>query len=120
LKGKHRADLRTVKNIEEERLNDIIFVVAQGDLVTFEPMGKMEKTFSSFPGTEETRIFSILSAIRLNPDIGKLNVVREPFCFKEILQDLGPARIKTKINVNRQKFVMDGNPLTPLMEEVEE
>jgi hypothetical protein len=120
LKGKHGADLCTVKNIEKERLNNIVFVVTQRDLVTFEPMGKMEKTFSSFPGAEETRIFSILSAIRLHPDIGELNVVREPLCFKEILQDLGPARIKTKVNVNRQKFIVDGNSLTPLMEEVEE
>jgi hypothetical protein len=93
LKRKHGADLGTVKNIEEKGLNDIIFVVTQGDLVTFEPVGNMEKTFSSFPGAKETRIFSILSAIRLNPDIGELNVVREPFCFKKILQDLGPTGI---------------------------
>jgi hypothetical protein len=100
LKGKHRADFRTVKNIKKESLNDIVFVVAQGDFVTFETMGNMKKTFSSFPGTEETRIFPILSAIRPNPDISELHMIRKPSCFKETLQDLGPTGIKTKVNVN--------------------
>jgi hypothetical protein len=75
--------------------------MTQGDLVTFETMGKTEKTFPSFPGTEETGIFSILRAIRLNPNLGELNVVREPFYFKEILQDLTLPGIKTEVNVNR-------------------
>jgi hypothetical protein len=85
LKGKHRADLGAIKNIEKQSLYDIVLVMSQGDLVAFETMGKAKKIFSSLPGTEETRIFSILSAVRPHPDIGELNVIREPFRFKEIL-----------------------------------
>jgi hypothetical protein len=75
--------------------------MSQGDLVAFETMGKAKKIFSSLPGTEEARIFSVLSAICPHPNIGELHVIREPFCFKEILQDLGPTGAKTEINVNR-------------------
>jgi hypothetical protein len=79
LKGKHGADLSTVKNIEKKGFDDIVLVMAKGNLVTFETMSKMEETFSPFPGTEETGVFPILGAIRSPPDIGELDVVREPF-----------------------------------------
>jgi hypothetical protein len=120
LNGKHRADLRAVENIEKKRLNDIVLVMPQRDLVAFETMGKTEKTFPSFPGTEKTRIFSILRAIRLHPDIRELDVPRESSCLKEIPQDLTLGRIKTEVNVNRQEFVMDGNSPASLMKEMEE
>jgi hypothetical protein len=94
--------------------------MTEGDLVTFETMGKMEQTFSSFPGTKETGVFAILRAVRPSPDIGELNVVRVPFRFKKILQDFGLPRIKAKVNVNREEFIMNGNSFAPFMEEVEE
>jgi hypothetical protein len=118
LKGKHGADLGAVENVQKQSLHDIVLVMSQGDLVASETVGKAKKTFSSLPGTEEARIFSILSAIGPHPDIGELHVKSEPFCFKEILQDLGPIGIKAKVNVNRQKFVMDGDAFASLMEKV--
>jgi hypothetical protein len=59
--------------------------MAEGDLVTFETMGEMEQTFSPFPRAEEAGIFPILRTIRPSPDIGELDVVRKPFCFKIFL-----------------------------------
>jgi hypothetical protein len=120
LKGNHRANLSAVENIEKKSLNDIVLVVTQGDLVAFETMGKTEKTFSSFPGAEETGILSILRAIRLRPDIGELHVVSEPRRFKEILQDLTLPGIETEVNVYGEKFVMNGNSFASPMKKVEE
>jgi len=119
LKGNHGTDLSAVKNIKEQGFNDIVFVMTEGDFVTFETMGEMEQAFSSFPGTEETGVFSILRTVRPYPDIRELNVIRESFHFKKILQDFGSIRVKAKVNVNWKKFVMDGNSLAPFMEEVE-
>ncbi len=59
--------------------------MAKGDLVTFETMGKMKQAFSPLPGTEKTRVFSILRAIRPSPDIREFNVIRESFRSKKIL-----------------------------------
>jgi len=120
LKGKHRADLRAVENIKKKRLNDIVLVMTQGDLVALEAMGKTEKPFPPFPGTEETRIFSILRAIRSPPDIRELDVTRQSSGLKETPQDLPLGRVKTEVDVNRQEFVMDGNSPASLMEEMEE
>jgi len=93
LKGNHGADFSAVKNIKEQGFNDIVFVMTEGDFVTFETMGEMEQAFSSFPGTEETGVFSILRTVRPYPDIRELNVIRESFHFKKILQDCYPPRI---------------------------
>jgi hypothetical protein len=116
LQGKHGADLGTVKDIKQESFNDIVFVMAKGDLITFETMGKMKEVFSPFPRAEETGVFTILSAVRFSPDIGELNIVREPFGFKIFLQDFRSIRIKAEINVNRKKIIMDRDSFTPFME----
>jgi hypothetical protein len=94
--------------------------MAKGDFVAFKTMSEMEQALSSFPGTEETGIFAILRAVRPSPDIGELNVVREPFRFKKILQDFGLLRIKAKVNVNREEFIMNGDPFASFLKEVEE
>jgi hypothetical protein len=120
LKGDHGADLSTVKDIEQEGFNDIVFVVAEGNLVTFETMGKMEKTFSPFPGAEEARVFSILRAVRPSSDIGEFDMVTEPFGLKKLLQGFCSPRIKAEVNIGREKVVMDWNSFTPFVEEVEE
>jgi hypothetical protein len=118
LQGKHGADLGTVKDIKQESFNDIVFVMAKSDLITFETMGKMKEVFSPFPGAEETRVFTILSAVRFSPDIGELNMVREPFGFKIFLQDFRSIRIKAKINVNWEEFIASRNSFASFVEEV--
>jgi hypothetical protein len=120
LKGKHGADLGTVNNIKKKGFDDIVLVMAQGDLVAFETMSKMEEAFSPFPGTEETGVFPILCTVRFSPDIGELDVVRESFCFEKIPQDLGPPGAKAEVNVSRHEFVMDGDTSASFMEKVEQ
>jgi hypothetical protein len=93
--------------------------MSKGDLVTFEMMSKMEKTFSSLPRAEEAGIFSILLAVRSSPDISKLDMVRKSFGFEKIPQDFSPSRIKAKIDKNRKEFVMDGDSFTSFVKEVE-
>jgi hypothetical protein len=119
LEGKHCADFCTVKNIKEKSLNDIVFVMSEGDLVTFETMSETEQLLSSFPGTEEAGVFSILGTVRPSSDIRELDVVREPFPFKKILQDLGLPRMKTEVNINGKKFVMDRDSLASFVQKGE-
>jgi hypothetical protein len=93
LKGNHGADLGAIKNVKQEGLNDIVFVVAEGDLIAFETMGKMEQAFSPFPGAKETGVFSILGAVCPRSDIGELDVERESSRFTKFLQDFGSPGI---------------------------
>jgi hypothetical protein len=119
LKGKHRANLSTIENIKKEGLNDIVFVMSEGNLVTFETMSEAEQMLSSFPGAEETGVFSILRTVRPSSDIRELDVVREPSPFKKILQDFGLPRMKAEVNINGKKFVMDRDSLASFMEKCE-
>src|SRR5512139_2468046 len=93
--------------------------MAEGNLVAFETMSKMKEAFSPFPGTKETGIFSILCTVRLSPNIGELDMVREPFRFKKILQNFYSPGIKAEVNVNWHEFVTGGNSFAPFMEKVE-
>jgi len=60
-----------------------------------------EKDFFFSPRNRGNKDFLDSQRYLPSPDIGELYVIWEPFCLKEILQDLGPIRIKTKVNVNR-------------------
>jgi len=120
LKGKHGADLSAVKNIEKKGLDDIVLVMAKGNLVALETMSKMKEAFPPVPGAEEAWVLPILGAIRSPPDIGELDMVREPHVFKKLLQDASPPGIEAEVNVNRHEFVMDGDAFAPLIEKVEQ
>jgi hypothetical protein len=94
--------------------------MAKSDLIAFETMSKMKQAFSPLPSAEETGIFSILRAVGPSSDIRELHMISKLFGFKIILQDLGSARAKTEINVNREELIMDGNSLAPFIEEVKQ
>ena len=36
---KHGADLTAVKNVEKKGLDDVVLMMPEGDLITFEPAG---------------------------------------------------------------------------------
>jgi hypothetical protein len=93
--------------------------MSQGDLIAFQTVGQMKDKLSPFPGAEEAGILSIFRTICLRPNVCKLDVVGETFCFKKIFQGVGPFVVETQVNVNWNQFVMDGNMFSPLVKEVE-
>jgi hypothetical protein len=101
LKRKHGANLRTVKNVQEKRFDDVVLMMPESNLVTSQPMGQMEEQLSPFPRAEEAGVLSILAAIRLFPDVSKLDMIGEVTGFEKILEDLGSSGFKTQIDVNR-------------------
>jgi hypothetical protein len=90
-------------------------MMAEGDLVTFEPVSEMKQALPPLPGAKETGVFSIFRAVRPSPDIGEFNVVRKPFRFKKVLQDFGSPGIKAEVNINWEEFIVNGNPSASLM-----
>jgi hypothetical protein len=80
----------------------------------------MKQALSPFPGAKETRVLSILGTVRPYSDIGEFNVVRWPFRFKKAFQDFSSSRFKTKVNINREELVMDGDSFASFVEEVKE
>jgi hypothetical protein len=120
LKGEHGADLTTVKNIEKKCLNDVVLMMAKGDLVALQPMGQMEDLLSSLPGAEETGVLPILRTIGFPPDVCEFDMIGEPLFFKIFLQDFSSPGVKTEVDVNRNQFIIGLNPFSPLVEKVEE
>jgi hypothetical protein len=120
LKGKHSADLTTIKNIEEQGFNDVVLMVSKGDLVTFQLLGQTEEPLSPLPRAEETGILSIFRAICSSPNLGEFDVIGEVLGFKKTLQDFSMSRVKTQVDMNRDQFIIDGYPIPSFLKEAEE
>jgi hypothetical protein len=86
-------------------------MMSEGDLITFETTGQLKKFFPSLPGTEKTGILPVLRTVGSLSDVCEFDMVGETFFFKIILQDFGPPRIESQIDMNCDQFIMDRDPL---------
>ena len=64
LVGHHGADLPAVKHIDQQRLDNIIPVMGQGDLVASLFGGNLEDPFAPQAGAEKTGILLVEIAVR--------------------------------------------------------
>jgi hypothetical protein len=120
LKGKHGADLTTIKYIEEQGFDDVVLMVSKGDLVTFQLVGQTEEPLSPLPRAEETGVLSIFRAICFSSNLGEFDVIREVLGFKKVFQDFSSVGVETQVDVNRDQFIIDGYSISSFLKEAEE
>jgi hypothetical protein len=118
LKRKHGANLTAVKNVEKKGLDDVVLMVPEGDLITFEPVGQLKKFFPPLPGTEKTGVLSILGAIGSLSNVCEFNMIGQTFFFKIVPQDASSSRIKPQIDVDGEQLITDRNSLQTLFQEM--
>ena len=70
LSGQHGGNLGTVKHIDEKGFNQVIHVVAEGDLVTSQAASLLEESGASESSAKETGVLGVYRAVRSRTEVG--------------------------------------------------
>jgi len=63
LTGPHRTDFSRIAHIDEKRLDNVVFVVSQGDLAATQLVGDFKQSLAAQARTKETGIFAVGRAV---------------------------------------------------------
>jgi len=110
LDRKHRTDFRAVKDIEKESLDNIILMMTEGDLVTFQPMGQGKDPLSSFPGTKETGVFPDSHRYGQGVRSEYVRYGRGGFSLERIVLKVSPCLTENPDQRGADQFIPDRNP----------
>jgi len=94
--------------------------VTQCNLVAVQPVGQMKKMFSSLPRRRGSRIFPVIGAVGLFPDLRPLNVIGEVSLFKIMLLTPPPVPTKSRLMWTGDQVVVDLNSFAALIKQGEQ
>lgn len=117
LPRQHGGNLGTVADIDEERFNKIILVVAEGDLGAVQLLGLLKECGATEPGAKEAWIFPVLRAMSLAAMIGPQNGIVKTLLLKEFLESNSGLLVKARVDVHGLQMVADRDALQPLTHE---
>jgi len=117
LRRQHGTDFPGIAHVDEQGLDEIVFVMAQCDLVAPPFLGDFKEPLSPHTGAEKTRVFTIFGAVTDHTIIGIIDLDGITAALSIGFQRLAEAAREPQIDINSDQLVVNGNTPSALVEQ---
>lgn len=105
----HGAQFTGIEHVDEQGLNQVVLVMAQGQFGTSQAIGDFEQSLSPFARAQKTGIFQIRDTVSQGAEVGVLNVNLPSLLFGVIADDRTAAVFKPEVDMDGIKGIGDGD-----------